>query len=519
MPAIFLFCILLLGACTPSERMDGYVYFRLYANPSTLDPALIVDVNSSEIAAKLFNGLVKLDAQMRIDGDIAERWTVSNDGRRYCFYLRRDVTFSDGRPLMAADVLYSFERVLAPQTRSPNTWIFQYVKGAQEFQNGQASIVSGFRVINNHTFEITLRQPFSPFLSLLTMPPAFIVQREAVQRAGAGFGYQPVGTGPFTLARWLPDREIVLQKAHQYFAEPAKISGMVYRIIPEDLTAVAEFELGNLDMIVTPASAYKRFRDNPQWRDHIVERRGLNTYYLGLNCARQPFHDVRMRRAVFQAIDREKILRTFYEGRGRLAAGPIADVLRSWRPAAAYPFDPDAAKNFVRMTGNEGTTVSLYVTTDQEMIDIAEIIQDALKNIGLHVSIKQLEWSAYKEAINRGEADLFWLSWWADYPDAENFLFPLFHSANDGYRGNRTRYRNPEVDRLITTGQRSVTEKDRTLAYSRAEQLIVEDVPWVFFWHKNDYFVIQPRLHGIRPWPIHSMDKGTDMYLTEAGVP
>lgn len=517
MPLLCCLLILLLSACSPSQRQDGHVHLRLISNPTTLDPALVVDVQASMITAKLFNGLVRLGDDLQVIPDIAERWTVSPDGRRYRFHLRRDVHFPDGRPVVAEDVRYSFERVLSPKTKSPNTWIFQQVEGGGAYRSGAASGVAGFRTLDPHTFEIALHQPFSPFLRMLTMPPAFIVQREVVEQKGAEFGHAPSGTGPFVLRRWIPDHEVVLGRKPDYFGSAAKVAGIVYRVIPEDLTALTEFELGNLDAVALPASAYAKFKNDPQWQSRIMVFHGMNTYYLGMNCARPPFDDVRLRRAVSLAIDREKILRTFYEGRGRLAHGPVPDLLRTWQPASPHAYDPAAAKDQIRLSGAEGMTVSLYVTADQEVVDIAEIVQAALKKAGLRVQIKQLEWSAYKDAINRGQADLFWLSWWADYPDAENFLFPLFHSANHGPQGNRARYTNPAVDRLIAAGQGAVTESQRTAAYQAAEALIVQDAPWVFLWHKNDYHVLQPWVRGYREWPIYSMDKGLDIELAMTG--
>lgn len=506
--------ILSLCACSPVQRHDGYVHYRLGANPSTLDPAQITDVSASTVAAKLFNGLVRLNGEMEVIPDIAEQWAVSADGISYRFVLRRDVHFPDGRAVTADDVRYSFERVLHPKTRSPNAWIFQHVSGAEAYRKGAASSVSGFRVLDDHTFGIVLKQPFSPFLRMLTMTPAFIVQREVVEKLGAAFAHEPSGTGPYSLKLWKPDRELVLSRNDHYFGGAAKVKGINYRVIPEDLTALTEFELGNLDIAALPASAFAKFRNDARWKDHILPLQGMNTYYLGMNCSRPPLSDVRLRQAVSLAIDRRKILETFYEKRGRLAAGPVADMLRQWPlSASAQKFDPEAARSIVRTAGSEGMLLRLYVTADQEIIDLAEIVQSYLKAAGFQIQIKQLEWSAYKAAINQGEADIFWLSWWADYPDAENFLFPLFHSGNHGPSGNRTRYSNQEVDRLIEQGQTALNETERNAAYRKAEEIIVRDAPWVFMWHKNDYVVKQHWIQGFRVYPVYTIDKGLEISI------
>lgn len=240
---------------------------------------------------------------------------------------------------------------------------------------------------------------------------------------------------------------------------------------------------------------------------------GINTYYLGFNCSRPPFNDIQARRAVSFAIDRKRILETFYEGRGRLAQGPIPDILRRWEAPVPPDYDPEAARKLIDAAGLKGKKIQFYVTADPEVVDIAEIIQSYLRSAGLMVVIKQLEWSSYKAAINNGVADMFWISWWADYPDPENFLFPLFHSSNHGPSGNRTWYTNKTVDALIEAGQKSASREERDYFYSKAERAIVADVPWLFFWHKTDITVRQAQLRNYRIYPIYSIDKGLEVFF------
>jgi peptide/nickel transport system substrate-binding protein/oligopeptide transport system substrate-binding protein len=504
---------LLLATCTTRNREPGYVYFRIGHNPTTLDPALIVDVNGGLIAAKLFNGLVKLGDGLEVVPDIAESWEVSNDALRYRFTLRRGVTFSSGRKVRAADFKYSFERVLDPEARSPNTWIFEKIRGAREFMEEEADEVRGIRVVDDHTLEIRLEKPFAPFLGLMTMPTAYVVPVEEVLHWGPDFSSNPVGTGPFVLIEWLPNRHLALDARKDYFDLPARVTGIVYRVIPEELTAVAEFELGNLDVITVPSFEYSRYQESPRWKGLIASTEALNTYYLGLNCERPPFDDPELRRAVNRAIDRRKILETLYEKRGRLAPGPVPDALRKWPEPEGYRYEPERAREYVRAQGLSEREITFYVNADQAVVDMAEVIQAYLKDVGLRVSIRQLEWSAFKEAVGTGEADMFWLSWWADYPDPENFLYPLFHSSNHGPAGNRARYTNPEVDKLIERGQHAPSPERSHEYYEKAEHIIARDAPWVFFWHRTDYTVRQPWIKHYRQYPVYSMDKGVDLKL------
>ncbi|MDD1749613.1 MAG: ABC transporter substrate-binding protein [Methanothrix sp.] len=498
-------------SCSVKNRLQGYVYYRLNSDPTTLDPALIVDVTGGYISAKIFNGLVKLDENLNVIPDIAESWEVSGRGTEYIFHLKKNVKFTNNREVTVDDFKYSFKRILSPTGKAPNSWVLEKISGAREFMQGRAPDISGIEIQDRYTLKIRLDQPFSPFLHLLTMTAAYVLPKEEVERLGADFSSHPIGTGPFLLKEWRNNNEIILTRNNHYFSEHAKISGIVYRIIPEDLTAVTEFELGNLDVITVPASEYARYSASPQWKEYLSSAHGLNIYYLGFNCSRSPFDNINLRKAVAYAIDREKILQTFYENRGRLAQGPIPDMLRKWQMLFPYTYNPQEAKRIIDAEGIKDRTIVFYITAEQEAIDMAEIIQSYLNKVGLKVRIKQLEWSAYKSAVNKGEADMFWLSWWADYPDPENFLFPLFHSSNHGAGGNRSRYSNKEVDRLIEAGQKSLDISKRDGYYSLAEKIIDEEVPWVFFWHKTDFTLRQPYLKNYKIYPIYSIDKGVEV--------
>ncbi|MGE5174001.1 MAG: ABC transporter substrate-binding protein [Betaproteobacteria bacterium] len=515
---VLLFLTSVLG-CHRSDDglLPGYLYLRLNNNPTTLDPALITDVQGGGIAAKLFNGLVRFNENLDIVPDIAHSWKLSGDQLTYTFRLRYDVTFSNGRKVTAQDVKYSFERVLTPRTKAPLTWVLDKIEGANDVLAGKAADVSGIRVVNDHTLTIKLERPFGPFLSLLAMTSTYVVPREEVERLGQDFGTHPVGSGPYRLSEWKHGQHLILAAREDYFEGRPKLNGIYYRVIPEDLTAVLEFETGRLDVLLIPSSEYHRYTTDPTWRDFVYGRPGLNTYYLGLNCTRPPFNDIRVRQAVNYAIDRRHILNTVFENRGVLAAGPIPPGL--WKniilpPATtAYGYDPKKAKELIRQAAAEGTVIKLYISADPEVLDIVEVIQSYLAKAGLKVEITQLDWSALKHAVNEGEPDAFWLSWWADYPDPENFLFPLFHSSSVGSGGNRTRCLDAELDRLIETAQRTMNERQRYRLYRQAENRIIENAPWVFMWHRADYYVIQPWVKDFKIYPIYSIDKRVDVTL------
>ncbi len=520
---LFLFILLLAGCIPRTERIPGFLYLRLSSDITTLDPAMIVDVAGGAVSAKIFNGLVRFDEDSKTIPDLAESFSISKDGKVYTFKLRKGVRFHNGRELRADDVKYSFERVLDPLTKSSRTWLFDRISGAGEFMDGTAPHVQGIKALDEYTVEIEIKEPFGPFLSLLAMPPAYIVPQEEVEvnvetkEDRKDFSSHPIGTGPFKLKEWKRGRELILSANDDYFLKGPKIRGVIYRIIPEELTAIAEFESGNLDVMGVPSTEFRRYSESPRWRGVIQKSHGLNTFYLGLNCQKPPFNDRRVRQALNYAIDRDRILKTILEGRGELASGPIPPVLME-NGNRVYTYNPEKARALLKESGfTNGLEFRIYQAPDQDTVDIMEVVQQYLKDVGIKAEIVQLEWSAFKEAINNGEADSFWLSWKADYPDPENFLFPVFHSSNWGSAGNRARFKDPDIDRLIEDAQREPEEKKRLYYYSEAGRRVIEEAPWVFFWHKNDYIIHQPWVKGIKSYPIYNADKGTDAEISRQG--
>jgi peptide/nickel transport system substrate-binding protein/oligopeptide transport system substrate-binding protein len=507
------------AGCHPRDesRLPNHLYLRLNSNPTTLDPALITDVQGGGIAAKLYNGLVRFDENLAIVPDIARSWNLSEDQRTYTFHLRKNVLFSNGRTVSAEDVRYSFERVLTPGTKAPLTWVLDKIEGADDFIAGKTAMVAGIRVVDDHTLVLRLEKPFGPFLSLLAMVTAYVVPREEVERLGQDFGTHPQGSGPFVLREWKHGQDLILEAREDYYDGRSRLNGIVYRVIPEDLTAVLEFETGRLDVLLIPSAEYRHFTTDPAWRDLVFGRPGLNSYYLGLNCTRPPFNDLRVRQAVNMAIDRRHILNTVFEKRGVLATGPVPPGLwkNSVRPllAKGYAYDPEKAKALISQAGATGAVVRIFISADPEVLDIVGVIQNYLAAAGLKAEITQLDWSAFKHAVNKGEPDAFWLSWWADYPDPENFLFPLFHSASVGPSGNQTRIVDQDLDRIIELAQQTTSDAKRYRLYQEAENRIVQNAPWVFMWHRADYFVIQPWVKDFKIYPIYSINKRVDITL------
>ena len=479
---VVLLCLLVSG-CAGEQENENILQLRLKEDPTTLDPALIVDVPGGAVAAKLYSGLVRFNEQARVIPDIAESWDISSDGLGYTFRIRPGISFSDGSLLTAGSIKQSFDRIIE---QSPRKWIFDKVKT--------------IKVIDDTTLQIIMKEPFAPFLGLMAMPNAYITTDGKT------------GSGPYQLRQWEHDRRLLLAPNPLYYGEPARIDGIEYRIIPEDFTALAEFEMGNIDMMELSPIQWRRVNEGRSLPEcHVFSQIGLNVYYIGFNFREPLFRDGSLRRAFNYAIDKKTIIKNVLQGQAEPAGGPVPPILL---PAERYPYpySPGKAKRLLR--GYKfARPLKLYVKAQNQSIQIAEVIQHYLGEAGVPVEIIPLEWSAFKKAVNEGETDMFLLSWWADYPDPENFLFPTFHSVNAGPGGNRAYYSNRVVDNLIEQAQNELDPGARDELYQKLQVYINRQAPWIFLWHTRELILVHPRVKGFKLYPVYNSDKGTDVYL------
>ncbi len=460
-----------------------------------LDPARFTGLTEWGIAIDIYNGLVQFDDANAIAADLAERWTVSRDGKVYTFVLRRGVKFSNGREVTAQDVKYSIERIMDPATRSPNTWIFDGVlAGAKDMKEGKATEISGIRIPDRYTVRFALDQPLGHFLALLTMPQAFVLPREEVERWGADYVSHPVGTGPFVLQEWRRQDRIVLRANPDYFTGRPFLDGQEIRVIPEAATAEAEFKTGRLDALGIPDATFTQWTRDATWRPHILRGAEMMINYLGFNHRQKPFNDVRVRRAFAYAIPRKQILESIFNGRGAIAHGPIPPGLPGYSATIpALPYDPSKAKALLREAGySEGIEVELLLTPTTGNRRLFDVLQASLRGAGIEVKPAFRERAVYFRERRTGNFQFVRADWWADYLDAENFLYPLFHSASRPWTG----YTNPKVDQAIDQARGATDPAKRIALYQEAERAIIEDMPWVFLWHAVSYAVFQPWVMG-----------------------
>ena len=475
------------------------LHLSIGPDPASLDPIQAVDVYRGQLVVYLYDGLVRF-----LDGapqpNLARSWDVSEDGRVYTFHLRDDVAFHNGRTFAAEDVKYSFERALRPESQSPLTWVFDFIEGSDAMVEGEADSLSGLQVTGPLTVQITLEQPFAPFLLLLAMPAAHIVPREEIEQKGQQFSEAPVGTGPWVFESWAHDDVIRLTANARYHLGRPKMDGIEIRMIPETTTVIAEFERGNLDWVDLnefPKPEFDRFSADPEWSPHIGSRPALITYYLALNNQKPQFRDARVRRALNYAVDVARIAEVIYPGEVALSHGPVPPGLPGYREGGRpYGFAPDSARALLRAAGAEGLTFDVFFRSLAINQRFLEAVQANLADVGVTMNLRQRDWTAVRQAMQRGELDAYLANWYADYPDAENFLYPLFFSEMAGAGGNAAFYSNATVDSLILTGRRTLDDAARNGMYARADSLIFADAPWIFTVHPIDYDMVQPWVEG-----------------------
>ena len=476
-------------------------------DPRSFDPALSTDVPTGRAVGYVFEGLTRFSPDAQVEPALASSWTVSPDGRIWRFTLRQNVKFHDGTPFTAQHVVQSFTRVLDPKTRGGRGWPLFPIAGAAEFAAGTATSISGLRIENDSTVVITLTEPFAIFPKLLAMPVASIVPLTVP----ADFGEKPVGTGPWKLATWKHDDFVRFARNDDYWGTKPLQDTLIARIIPEPSTAVAEFESGNVDLLYIPEAETREWEQDEAKKALLQAAPVLRLWYVAINTTRGPLADVRVRRAINHAIDTRAILTQLLGGRGRLAAGVIPPALDgSDTTRAPYAHDVARAKQLLAEAGfPNGITVKLWSSQDATQSRVAQAIQGYLTEAGITAELVQRESASMREAARKGEADLVLKDWYADYPDAENFLYPLLHSSNAGVGGNVSFFRNPLFDSVVSASRRETDTAKRTALYARADSIAFAEAPMVFLFFYNELYAVQPWLKNWTPPTIFNGQRMT----------
>jgi peptide/nickel transport system substrate-binding protein/oligopeptide transport system substrate-binding protein len=462
----------------------GGTYRRpLEFNPKSFDPALSIDMYSTTVIQQIFDGLVQFDKNLNVVPATAKSWKISPDGLTYTFYLREGVKFHNGREVTAKDFVYSFTRIVDPESKSSSFDFFTRILGAKEFIDRKANVVKGLIALDKYTIKIILSEPYAPFLSILAIKGVKVVPKEEVEKSGIHFGKSPVGTGPFKFVSMREGEEIVLEANRDYFDGRPYLDKIVFKIFhgsPRE-RILKEFKEGSLEESFIPPEEIEDIVKGKQYP--FLQKPLLSLRFYALNLLSKPLDNKKLRKAINFAIDKESIISEIHKNQFHLAKTILPPGMPGHDPRKdLYPYDETRAKRYLAEAGygkdKDDPPLEIWCASksDAAQRELNEI-KSQLNKIGIQSNIHyETNWPNFISMVEANRTPVHIHAWYADFPDPDNFLGTLFHSRS---RYNYTAYNNPEVDHLL---DRAKAERDylkRMEMYRKIEEIILEDAPIV----------------------------------------
>lgn len=478
-------------------------------DPNTLDPALVGDTTSSFVVRQLFSGLVRLDNQLTIQPDLAERWEISDDGRAYTFFLRDDARFADGTPITSEDVRYSLERAADPNLARflpAQTYLIDIV-GVSEKLAGNAANISGIDVIDDRTIALTIDKPKSYFLSKLAHSTSFVVDQRTIEANPGGWIDRPNGSGPFEIERWDHDELLVIRRNVNFYRDLARLDRVTFLMGAAASNPLLLYEEGEIDVTSVPAYALARVQDeNNPLSQQLVSVPQLSLFYIGMNIALPPFDDPKVREAFTLLLDRQRIAEVTLRGAAHAARGILPPGMPGYNPRLPESqVDVERVRQLLaESTYGSADNLPRIVAYGSWAGTLRDVVQDEL---GIDIEVRSYErFGEYLNALNQKQIALFGTGWVADYPDPENFLDLLFRG---GSGENHTAYASPDVDALLDEAAVETDEARRWKLYHQAEQQILADAPIIPLYHDIEHTLVQPYVTGLEITPMGILDLST----------
>lgn len=516
-PSAFLLLAFLLAACdggdaprhtavrpdsSPPATGDSLVEGTI-GEASTLIPILASDASSHAVAGQVYNGLVKYDKNLNIVGDLAESFEISADGLTITFHLRRGVKWHDGAPFSARDVLYTYRVTIDPKT--PTAY-------AEDFKQ-----VRSISTPDDHTVRVNYAVPFAPALASwgMNILPAHLLEGKDITKSP--LARKPVGTGPYRFKEWLSGQKIVLDANSDYFEGRPYIDRFIYRIIPDSSTMYMELKAGAIDLMNLTPVQYSRQTDNRNFTSHFNKYRYPSSGYLymGYNLRHPLFGDKRIRQAMTAAINKDELIQGVLFGMGQKSHGPIVPGRWAYNPGIRdIGYDPKHSAELLAEAGwreknsdgilvKDGKPFKFTILTNQgnqQRLMSAQIIQQRLRQVGVDVRIRIVEWATFlKEFIDKGNFEVVMLGWnISQDPD----MYDIWHSSKTKPGElNFIGYKNAEVDRLLVEGRNTFDVAERKKAYFRIQEILADEQPYTFLYVPDALPVVSARIRGVEPAP------------------
>jgi len=464
--------------------------------------AVTTDASSHEAAGYVFNGLVRYDKNLKLEGELAESWEVSPDGKRITFHLRKGVRWHDGVPFTSDDVMFTYRRMIDPRTPTAYGEDFRQVKRAS--------------APDPHTFVVEYARAFAPALAswgMHVLPKHLLENYPDISKSP--LNKKPVGTGPYRFVEWKTGEKVVFDASPDYFEGKPYISRVITRVIPDQATMFLELKAGGVDIMTLTPPQYVRQTETAEFAKSFNKYKytASGYTYLGFRLSHPFFKDRRVRQAIAHAADKKALIDGVLLGLGQEATGPYKPGTWAYNPdVRKYPHDPLLAKALLAEAGwtekdgglvKDGQPFEFTVLTNagnDARAKTAAILQQNLAEVGIRMKIRTVEWAAFiNEFIDKRKFDAVILGWNIT-PDPDQF--DIWHSSKTGPKElNHVGFANPEVDRLLDEGRSTFDIEQRKKAYFRIQAILAEEQPYVFLYVPEALPVVSNRFRGIVPAP------------------
>ncbi|MBT4934682.1 MAG: ABC transporter substrate-binding protein [Rhodospirillaceae bacterium] len=501
---------------TASVAQAKTLVFCSEGSPGGFNPSLHSAGTDFDASAQpIYNRLVEFEpGTTKVVPGLAESWSATPDGLSYTFKLRKGVkwhsnkNFTPTRDFNADDVLFSFNR----QWKEDHP--YNGVSGGKYLYFGwmdMGTALASIDKIDDYTVKITLNSPDAPFVSNLAMDFASILSAEYADKMASGdkerVDNDPIGTGPFEFVSYKKDAFVRFKAFDQYWEGKPKIDKLVFAITVDAQVRYQKLKAGECHIMPYPNPAdiasMKKDKDI-----NLLSQEGLNVGYIAFNAERAPFDDVRVRRALSMAINKQAILDVVYKGAGSAAKNPIPPTMWSYNDAVVdYPYDPKAAKALLAEAGAAGLDTDIWAMPVARPYNpnarrIAELVQADWAKIGVTAKIVSYEWGEYRKRIRAGEHGTAMLGWTGDNGDPDNFMFVLL--GCEAAKSNAARWCNTRFDKLLRDAKLTSDQAERTKLYEQAQVVFKREAPWFTIAHSVQFRPVRKEVVGFKIHPLGS---------------
>jgi peptide/nickel transport system substrate-binding protein len=508
-------------AAAPAAGKDFVIGFL--GDATSLNPVVATDGQSYIAEWPIFDSLVELDEKLGVRPLLAESWEVSRDGLTYTFRLKKGVKWHDGKPFTARDVAFTFYSVLDPKVTTPHRAYFDALVGFPELTNKdnpkkpEELPVRPIDILDDHTVRFHLRYPYGAFLAVLVNPRAGIVPEHVLRGQDlntAEFNRKPIGTGPFRFVEWRRGDRLVLEANPEYHGGRPALDRLIYRVIPDAVVLLQELRAGGVDFIERPPlTEVARLKQTPGVR--VLTADNTSYTYFGFRQDLAPFDDLRVRRALYHAVDVQAIVREVLQGYGAVATGQFPPGSWAFDPSVKpYAYDPARAKALLAEAGwkpgadgvlaKDGKRLAFAIRhdqADQTVKDTAIIIQEFLKKIGVEARLEPLDWPTFVKKLFASDFEAIVVGW-TNFHDPDPFGYSIWHSSQ--WKGrNFAHYRNPRADQALEVARRTADQAERKRHYAEFSRILMEDAPYVFLYFPQQVYVTRAAYEGFVPIPTY----------------